>query len=67
MLDFFRPSNRIGNAFIELFGGKARAECLGQHWFMSVDDAAENAKRGVETITRRDHIAISAMCRRYRW
>lgn len=38
-LDFSRPGTPTDNAFIESFNGKFRAECLNQHWFMSLDDA----------------------------
>lgn len=38
-LDFSRPGTPTDNAFIESFSGKFRAECLNQHWFMSLDDA----------------------------
>ena len=60
-LDFSRPGKPTDNAFIESFNGKFRAECLNAHWFMSLDDArVENARLGVETITRRDPTARSA-------
>ena len=39
ILDFSRPGKPTDNAFIESFNGKFRAECLNQHWFMSLDDA----------------------------
>jgi putative transposase len=39
VLDFSRPGKPTDNAFIELFNGKFRAECLNAHWFMSLDDA----------------------------
>ena len=38
-LDFSRPGKPTDNAFIELFNGKFRAQCLNAHWFMSLDDA----------------------------
>ena len=38
-LDFSRPGKPTDNAFIESINGKFRAECLNQHWFMSLDDA----------------------------
>ena len=38
-LDFFHPGKPTGNAFIERFNGKFRAECLNTHWFMIVKDA----------------------------
>ena len=40
-LDFSRPGKPTDNAFIESFTGKFRAECLNQHWFMSLDDGAK--------------------------
>jgi len=40
-LDFSRPGKPTDNAFIESFNGKLRAECLNQHWFMSLSDAKE--------------------------
>ena len=38
-MDFFHPGKPTGNAFIERFNGKFRAECLNTHWFMNLDDA----------------------------
>jgi len=38
-LDFTRPGKPTDNAYIESFNGKLRAECLDQHWFVSIDDA----------------------------
>jgi putative transposase len=40
-LDFSRPGKPTDNALIESFNGKLRAECLNQHWFMSLSDAKE--------------------------
>jgi putative transposase len=40
-LDFSRPGKPTDNAFIESFNGKLRAECLNQHWFMSLTDATQ--------------------------
>jgi putative transposase len=40
-LDFSRPGKPTDNAFIESFNGKLRAECLNQHWFLSLGDAQE--------------------------
>ncbi|MBM59751.1 transposase, partial [Hyphomonas sp.] len=47
------------NAFIESFNGRFRAECLNQHWFMSLADAREKleAWRG-DYNTVRPHSAI---------
>jgi putative transposase len=41
MLDFSRPGKPTDNAFIETFNGRFRAECLNQHWFLNLADAAE--------------------------
>jgi putative transposase len=38
-LDFSRPGKPTDNAFIESFNGKVRAECIDQHWFLSLDEA----------------------------
>ena len=40
-LDFSRPGKPTDNAFIESYNGRLRAECLDQHWFMSLEDARE--------------------------
>ena len=40
-LDFSRPGKPTDNPFIEAFNGRLRAECLNQHWFLSLDDAQE--------------------------
>jgi putative transposase len=39
ILDFSRPGKPTDNAYIESFNGKSRAECLNQHWFLTLDDA----------------------------
>ena len=39
-LDFSRPGKPTDNAFIESFNGRVRQECLNQHWFLSLTDAA---------------------------
>lgn len=41
VLDFSRPGKPTDNAFIEAFNGRFRTECLNQHWFMTLADAAE--------------------------
>lgn len=38
-LQFIRPGKPVENAFIESFNGRLRAECLNQHWFLSLNDA----------------------------
>ena len=40
-LDFSRPGKPTGNAFIEAFNGRLRAECLNRHWFLTLADARE--------------------------
>ena len=66
-LDFSRPGEPTDNAFIVSFNGRFRAECLNQHWFMSLNDAVRNAALGAETTMRCDRIAPSATSRLYRW
>lgn len=43
-LDFSRPGKPTDNAFIESFNGQLRAECLNQHWSMSLDDAVRKCE-----------------------
>ncbi len=38
-LDFSRPGKPTDNGLIEAFNGRVRAECLNEHWFLSLDDA----------------------------
>jgi putative transposase len=38
-LEFSRPGKPTDNPYIESLGGHCRAECLGQHWFQSVEEA----------------------------
>ena len=40
-LDVSRPGKPTDNAFIEAFNGRFRAECLNQHGFLTLADAAE--------------------------
>ena len=59
VLDFSRPGTPTDNAFIESFNGRFRAECLNQHWFMSLDDAVgkcETWRRDYNEV--RSHSAI---------
>jgi len=48
-LDFSRPGKPTDNAFIEAFNGRFRAECLNQHWFLTLADAAKRWRIGVQT------------------
>lgn len=41
ILDFSRPGKPTDNAYIESFNGKFRADCLNQHWFMTLDAARQ--------------------------
>jgi len=38
-LDFIRPGNAVGNAFIESFNGRLRDECISVHRFTSMAEA----------------------------
>lgn len=40
-LDLSRPGKPTDNAFIKAFNGRFRAECLNQHWFLTLEDAGE--------------------------
>ncbi len=40
-LDFSRPGKPTDNAFVELFNGSLRDECLNTNWFLSLDDARD--------------------------
>ena len=40
-LDFSRPGKPTDNAYIEAFNGRFRVECLNDHWFLTLVDAAE--------------------------
>ncbi len=40
-LDFSRPGKPTDNAYIEALNGRFRAECLNQHWFLTLADARE--------------------------
>lgn len=43
-LDFSRPGKPTDNAYVESFNASARLECLGQHWFMDMDDAVKKVE-----------------------
>lgn len=55
VLDFSRPGKPTDNAYIESFNGKFRAECLNQHWFLSLDDARQKMEKW-----RRDYNEVRA-------
>jgi putative transposase len=43
-LDFTRPRTPTDNAYAESFNSTVRLECLGQHWFLDLDDAREKVE-----------------------
>jgi putative transposase len=43
-IDFSRPGRPTDNAYAESFNAIVRLECLGQHWFMALDDAREKVE-----------------------
>ncbi|MFC1614179.1 IS3 family transposase [Gemmatimonadota bacterium] len=49
-LDFSRPGKPTDNAMIESFNSRFRAECLNEHWFLSLADA-----RGIIANWRREY------------
>lgn len=58
-LDFSRPGRPTDNAFIESFNGRFRAECLNQHWFLSVHDAQKKCDEWrVDYNRNRPHSAL---------
>ena len=59
-LDFSRPGKPTDNAFIESFNGRLRQECLNQHWFLSLADAAEKVEDWrIDYNTVRPHSSLS--------
>ena len=58
-LDFGGPSKPVVTCYAESFNARARLECLGQHWFLNLDDAikkVENWRREYNEV--RPHSAI---------
>jgi putative transposase len=43
-LDFSRPGKPTDNAYVESFNSTVRLECLGQHWFLDLDDARKKVE-----------------------
>jgi putative transposase len=43
-LDFSRPGRPVDNAYAESFNARVRMECLGQHWFLDLDDACRKVE-----------------------
>lgn len=44
VLDFSRPGKPTDNAYTESYNAIVRMECLGQHWFLSLEDAREKVE-----------------------
>ena len=44
-LEFSRPGKPMDNGHIEAFNGRLRAECLDEHWFLSVADAQDRIEQ----------------------
>jgi len=44
VLDFSRPGRPTDNAYAESFNAVVRLECLGQHWFLDLDDARKKVE-----------------------
>jgi putative transposase len=62
-LDFSRPGKPTDNAMIESFNSRFRAECLNEHWFLSLGDARqiiESWRR--EYNEERPHSALGNRC-----
>ena len=58
-LDFSRPGKPTDNAYVESFNASVRLECLGQHWFLDLDDAREKIEQWrIEYNEVRPHSAI---------
>lgn len=61
VLDFSRPDKPTDNAYIESFNGKFRAECLNQHWFVTLDDARQKMEEWrIDYNEVRPHSAIGS-------
>jgi putative transposase len=59
-IDFSRPGRPTDNAYAESFNAIVRLECLGQHWFMGLDDAQEKVEAWrIEYNEVRPHSAIN--------
>ncbi len=59
-LAFSRPGTPTDNPYIEAFNGRLRAECLDQHWFVSLEDARTIIEDWrVEYNTERPHTALN--------
>lgn len=58
-LAFSRPGTPTDNPYIEAFNGRLRAECLDQHWFLSLEEARETLEEWRRDYnTTRPHTAL---------
>ncbi len=58
-LEFSRPGKPTDNAFVESFNGHFRAECLDQHWFVSLEEARQMIEAWrIDDNTERPHRAL---------
>jgi putative transposase len=58
-LEFSRPGKPTDNAFAESFNGHFRAECLDQHWFVSLEEARQIIEAWrIDYNTERPHRAL---------
>lgn len=60
-------SHATNNAFIEAFNGRFRTECLTQHWFMNLADAAEKLKAWRTSACRSRVVRFESYCRIGPW
>ena len=54
------PGKPTDNAFIEVFNGRLREECLNENWFLSLEDAVEKVETWRKEYNKwRPHSALS--------
>ena len=59
-LAFIRPGKPVENAYIELFNGKFRDECLNEHWFVTMAQAKRvNEHWRIEYNRERPHSSLA--------
>ncbi|MGZ2432755.1 transposase InsO family protein [Rhizobium redzepovicii] len=63
-LDFSRPGKPQDKAFIEALNGRFRAECLNQHWLLTLADAREKMEDWPRDYNEvRPHVPSAIRCR----
>jgi putative transposase len=61
-LDFSRPGKPTDNGLIEAFNGRLRAECLNEHWFLTLGDVQDHLDAWREDYNgERPHSALQNM------